>query len=371
MQLKGETIRVAAVGDISLLQQPGPELYRASWDKADLRIANLEGPLITEPGPPAEKLIRLRLPAEAADWLRDLDTTAVSLANNHTMDWGPEGLYTTIGELDRVGIGYCGAGADAAEAEQPTIIAAGGYKIAFLSWAATIPPGFRATRHRPGIAGIRIRSSYLVDASIIDEQPGTPPWVVTEPIAEDLERLEAVVQQAAAAADFVILALHWGIPPQWASAFQGVVAQYQPLIARRAVAAGAGIIVGHHCHAPYGLGALNDVPILYSLGNYIFHPEYLEGELDFSPVTVPYQARHLPENEQSCIAVFELAPTRGGRLRVEKLALEPAVLNELGEAVAPARGRAKEIAVRLAAFSQEQKAVVAVENGKVRWRSGR
>jgi hypothetical protein len=368
MQSKPLTIRIAAVGDIGLMQRPGEDLWRSVWDSADIRIANLEGPIVTEPGVPAEKLIRLQLPAEAADWLKELGTTAVSLANNHMMDWGMEGLTATLRELDRTGIKYCGAGKNVDEAAKPAIIEVEGHKIAFLSWASTIPTGFRATERRPGIAGIRVRSSYIVDGSIADEQPGTPPWVCTEPVEEDLKRLEDTLRQASSAANFVILALHWGIPPQWTSAFQGVVAEYQTIVAQRAVAAGAGVIVGHHCHAPYGIGVISDVPILYSLGNYIFHPEYLEGGLDFSPVTVPYTAKHVPENEQSCAAELELIQEDSGqKLKVTRLTIHPAVLNEKGEAVAIPEIEANEIADRLCAFSKGQGAQVKNVNGALVW----
>jgi poly-gamma-glutamate capsule biosynthesis protein CapA/YwtB (metallophosphatase superfamily) len=368
MHSKSCQVRIAAVGDVALLQRPSQDLWRTVWDSADVRLANLEGPIVTGPGVPAEKLIRLRLPAEAADWLRELNTTAVSLANNHLMDWGREGLEATRRELDRVGIKHSGAGINAEEAAKPAFIQAEGYKIAFLSWASTIPTGFRATERRPGIAGIRVRSSYIVDGSIADEQPGTPPWVCTEPLEEDLAKLESVLQKTSAEADFVVLALHWGVPPQWASPFQGVVAEYQPIVARRAIAAGAGVIVGHHCHAPYGVGTVDSVPILYSLGNYIFHSEYLQGGLDYSPVTVPYIAQHLPENEQSCVAELELVTQdRGKKLRVRRLTIHPAILNKAGEAVAVPEDTACAIAHRLRVFSEVQGAQVRIEGGTLVW----
>lgn len=371
MQSKTSSIRIAAVGDIGLLERPGKDLWSSVWDAADARIANLEGPIVTKPGIPAEKLIRLRQPAEAADWLRELNTTAVSLSNNHMMDWGIEGLKETLQELERTGVKYCGAGKNLDEAAKPALLEIGGYKIAFLSWASTIPTGFQATKQRPGIAGVRVRTSYIVDGSVADEQPGTPPWVRTEPIEEDLKELEKALQKAGAESDFVILAMHWGVPPQWTSAFQGVVAEYQTVVAQRAAAAGAGIIVGHHCHAPYGIGIQGAVPVLYSLGNFIFHPEYLHGGLDISSLTVPYTAQHVPENEQSCVAEFELAPDAAGKLRVKKLTLHPAVLNERGEAVKIPEAESQAIAERLRVFSEAHGAQVKTGGGVLIWEAGK
>jgi hypothetical protein len=54
------TIHLAAVGDISLLQEPGKDLLRTSWDSAHIRIGNLESPFVDEPGAPADKLIRMK-----------------------------------------------------------------------------------------------------------------------------------------------------------------------------------------------------------------------------------------------------------------------------------------------------------------------
>ena len=363
------TIRIAAVGDIALMQRPGQSLCRSAWDAADIRIANLEGTIVTEPGLPAEKFIRLRLPAEAADWLQELGTTAVSLANNHMLDWGIVGLNETLKELDRVGVMYAGAGQNAKDAAKPALIEIGGFKIAFLSWASTIPTGFQATDHRPGIAGVRIRTSFIVDGSI-DEQPGTPPWVRTEPIEEDVRRLEDSLHKASAAADFVILALHWGVPPQYSTVFQGPVAEYQSVLAQRAVAAGAGVIVGHHCHAPYGVEALGSVPVLYSLGNYIFHHDYLPGGLDISPATVPYAEQLLqllPENNQSCVVEMELTPDTAERLKVTRLTMHPALLNEVGEAVAVTETEAQLIADRLCVFSKVHGTHVKIDHGTVIW----
>lgn len=365
---KSGTLRIAVVGDVALMHRPGQSLYRSTWDAADIRIANLEGPIITEPGLPAEKLIRLRLPAEAADWLQDLGTTAVSLANNHMLDWGVVGLNSTLKELDRVGIMHAGAGQNAKDAAKPALIEVGGLKIAFLSWASTIPMGFQATNRRAGIAGVRIRSSFIIDPTI-DEQPGSPPWVCTEPIEEDLGRLEDSVREASAIADFVILALHWGVPPQYGTAFQGPVAEYQSVLAERAAAAGAGVIVGHHCHAPYGVGTAGSVPVLYSLGNYIFHPDHVPGGLDISPAAVPYPEEMplLAENNQSCVVEIELTSDTAKGPRVTRLSMHPALLNELGEAITVTEAEAQPIAERLWRFSKAHGTHTRIDQATVIW----
>lgn len=171
-----QTLKIAAVGDIALLQKPKENLLTEIWDQASIRLANLEAPIVDQPGPPADKFIRMKQPAKTADWLEDLKVTAVSLANNHMLDWGSEGLDQTCNLLRQKKIQFSGAGATIEEAAQPCELHVNGYKIAFLSWSATVPKGLQALSNRARIASVRIKNSYEVDSNLADEQPGTPPW---------------------------------------------------------------------------------------------------------------------------------------------------------------------------------------------------
>src|SRR4051812_44070615 len=113
---RGQGLTLAAVGDVVLHRPPRADLFRAGWDDADLRIANLEAPLV-EQGVPAPKLIRLKSPPVAAEWLADgLRCDIVSLANNHALDWGEPGLASTLSALDAAGVQHAGAGPNATEA---------------------------------------------------------------------------------------------------------------------------------------------------------------------------------------------------------------------------------------------------------------
>lgn len=371
-----KSIRLSAVGDIAFLQKPGEQLFTSVWDRADVRLANLEAPIVTKPGAPADKLIRMKQPAEAVDWLYSLNTTAVSLANNHMMDWGFEGLKQTQDLLDKVGIQHTGAGQNINEASKPVFLNVKGYNIAFLSYSSTVPTGFRAAEDHPGIASVRINSSFEVASSILDEQPGTPPWVRTEPVQEDLSALGKVLNKASQEADFVILAMHWGVPPQWSSNPQGPVAEYQSVVAKHAVNNGVDLIVGHHCHAPYGMETISgkningktvSVPVLYSLGNYIFHPEFLPGGLDTSNFTLPYMPPMLPENHQSCVAELELEAHSAGGLVIRRVLIHPAVLNSVGEATEASLDEKRQIAERLSEFSKKRGTKTTVIDQTVVW----
>jgi len=365
------TFSIAAVGDVALLRRPGADLFREGWDAADLRIANLEAPL-TEGGVPAAKLIRLKSPLQAAEWLRDdLRCDVVSLANNHIMDWGEPGLRSTRAALDRAGIRHAGAGDSDVEAAAPQFLRVGGASVAFLSWACTVPPGFRANAQQAGLAAIRVRTSYAADPLLIDEQPGTPPWVHTEPWQEDVERLEATLASTRGAADLVILALHWGVPPQWQSNFQGPLAEYQEALAPRLVAAGADLVLGHHAHTVYGIQAFarpqaSPGLVCFSLGNYIFHPLAERRGPPLDAPSRPYHAPERPENRDSFIGTFTIGHS-GDRLAVRQARLQPSVLNEAWEAASASPEAAIRIAQRLSAFSTWRQTATEVDAGAVVW----
>ncbi len=371
----GKQLIVAAIGDVAFVRPPSADLHFGdAWTAADLRIANLEAPL-TEGGIPAAKLIRLRSPSAAASWLADLKCDAVSLANNHIMDWGVPGLRATLRALDSAGVRRAGAGCDAAEAETPAVLEPDGWRVAFLSWACTVPPGFDARGGRGGLAAIRVRTSYAADPMLIDEQPGTPPWVHTEPVAEDVQRLRTVIAQAREKADVVILALHWGVPPQWQSPFQGPLAEYQVPLGRAAIDAGADLILGHHAHTVYGLEAVERSGghgtglICYSLGNYAFHPLGDRAALELDSPLRPYHAPERPENSETYLASFTFCRDASGVAGVVEACLEPAHLAENGEARKAEPEQARRIADRVARFSTSRGTRLDTEaDGSLRWR---
>ena len=364
---------IAAVGDVAMLHRPGSDLFRTGWDSADLRIANLEAPLCTG-GTPAPKLIRLQSPPEAAEWLRsDLRCEVVSLANNHIMDWGAPGLDSTLDALDRKDVAFAGAGANAAKAGKHRLLRVNNQRVAFLSWACTVPLGFRATADQPGLAAIRVRTSYAADPLLIDEQPGTPPWVHTEIWAEDVAAIEEALRAARAESDFVVLAIHWGVPPQWQSSFQGPLAEYQEALAPRLVAAGADLVLGHHAHTVYGVEAFqrdgaSQGLVCYSLGNYIFHPLASRRGAPLEAPSRPYHAAELPNNRDSFNATFSIDHGLDGRLAVCEARLYPSVLNEAWEACAAADDRRMAIVDRVREFSSWRQTRTSDEDGAVVWR---
>jgi len=147
-----------------------------------------------------------------------------------------------------------------------------------------------------------------------------------------------------------------GVPPKESSISQGPIAEYQAQIIDRAIKSGVDIILGHHCHTPLGIQITNGVPVLFSLGNYIFNCDYLPGGLDISASPVPYN--YVPGNKDSCFTQIELICEDNGSVKVERVAMIPCTLNDYGEAIEATKEASAEIANRIYDFSIERNADV-------------
>jgi poly-gamma-glutamate synthesis protein (capsule biosynthesis protein) len=273
-----QPITVTVTGDVMFRERlrtfapvwPSEQAVLDALRASDAAFINFEAPL-TRDGAAALKMSNLRAdPAVALELANDFGAPVVALANNHMLDYGATGLRDTLAALDDAGLEHAGAGGNLAEALRPVVRTIGGARVAFLSVAATLPPGSEATADRPGIAPIRVRSSYEIDHVLLAEQPGTAPQVRTAANEEDVAAVRAAIREAGSLADWVIVAVHWGVTTRMITPFQGVIADYQPPLARALIDAGADAIVGHHSHRLDGIEFHRGKPILYGLGNFIF-----------------------------------------------------------------------------------------------------
>ncbi|HEX7044663.1 MAG TPA: CapA family protein [Burkholderiales bacterium] len=267
-------LTVAAVGDIMLGGTAAPELERFGYDypfarvgellrAADIAFGNLEGPL-TEHGTPHAKQYVFRSPPErVAPALARAGFDVVALANNHSLDYGVEGLRDTLAALERVGIRYAGAGENLAAARRPALLEARGVRVAVLAYSLTFPEEFWATAQSPGTA------------------------------FGHEEHVRADVAAARRRADVVLVSFHWGR--------EGTteLRDYQRKLGHAAIEAGAAAVFGHHPHVLQGVERYREGVILYSLGNFVFG--------SYSRTAV-----------RSAIAFLEIA---GGRVR--ELRLQP------------------------------------------------
>jgi hypothetical protein len=263
--------RMLLVGDIVATEHPGGLRFFLEKAAPELRqgeivYGNLEFPMTDRGRYDSSKywVQGRRMKPEDILALSAAGFHVVSLANNHMMDFGPDGLLQTIELLDSRNIIHCGAGRNLAEARKPAILERDGLRVAFLAYTSVFIPSFPASKDRPGVVAFRVESAYMPHPRA-PEQPGIPPIVLTFPNRDDLDGVLEDIRTAKARADIVVVSWHWGV-----SQGHRKRVPYQMEVGRACIDAGASLIVGHHPHALLGVEAYKKGIICYSLGNFIF-----------------------------------------------------------------------------------------------------
>lgn len=177
--------------------------------------------------------------------LRKAGVRIVSVANNHIMDAGTEGLKRTLGNIEAAGLIFAGAGRSKAEATEIKYLKARGVQVAFLAY--TYGTNERLPRKAPGAPGVNILRT--------NSEPDLASAVVT-------------VRRARASADLVVVSLHWG------DEYATDPTPWQRRVASELIEAGADVILGHHPHVlqPIESHAARDGRvglIIFSLGNFV------------------------------------------------------------------------------------------------------
>jgi poly-gamma-glutamate synthesis protein (capsule biosynthesis protein) len=232
------------VGDILLANEAERHIHDRCLDypfwkikeellKYDFIFANMESPITERGVPVTDKPYTFRVRPGDAVCLKDLKIDAVSIANNHLMDYNHEGMVDTIATLDRLNIKHAGGGRNLAEARRPVLLKNGGTGIVILAYCNRPPADYYAAADRPGIAPIDMR-------------------IISDDIAAYKLR-----------DNIVVVSLHWGI--EQTSRPQGS----QVALAHQIIDAGADAVVGHHPHWPQGIEIYRNRPVIYSLGNFI------------------------------------------------------------------------------------------------------
>jgi poly-gamma-glutamate capsule biosynthesis protein CapA/YwtB (metallophosphatase superfamily) len=286
---KPNTPLLAFVGDLMLGRRVDEQMNRrAPWSfwgtarpllsDADAVFANLECAItnVTEPRLPDGKERQFRARPQAVEVLRAGNINCVSLANNHVFDFGREGLLDTLACLDAVGIKHAGAGRNLCEAMAPTIVAAGGLRVAFTALTNMLPE----TAAGEDSAGV-----FYVDLDAPSQ------W---EPALESAARLAD-----AQGPDLRVLSGHLG---------HAAVSEPSPQMIAFTEAAlyhGFDIYHGHSAHVLQGVRALGGKLIMHDTGNFL-------GD---------YEADSVLHNDWS--AVFQVEASKDGlqRLRISPVQL--------------------------------------------------
>lgn len=263
-------IDLLAFGDLMIEHALGDSPFYELAYNGDISVANVEAPL-TDQGHPADKTVAMKSPPGTAKELARIGLDVATVANNHAMDFGIDGMRQNKQVLADADLLCVGTGENLEAAMKPVFVEKNGIKVGFLAFSSTLAIGTSAGPNRPGVAPIRIQVSYLLDASICEEQPGTAPYVVTKVIDEELDRALNVVERVEAQCDSLIVALHWGVPEGWATPAQGWLADYQQPLGHALIDAGADVLLGSHPHVAHGIEVYKNKPILYCLGNFTSH----------------------------------------------------------------------------------------------------
>jgi poly-gamma-glutamate synthesis protein (capsule biosynthesis protein) len=227
----------------------------------------------------------------------------VSRANNHTGDYGVEGLRLTTRYVSEAGLVHAGAGESLAEAREARFLETARGRVAIVSMASTFPEHSRAgeargsMRSRPGLSPLRYTTTRVASTGQIDRLgealeamgirfnrtdsgaralgtvfvEGREPGVITRPNPEDLAEIAAVVNNASRLADHVLVTMH----AHESKETRSVPADFIVDFARAMIDAGATMFVGHGPHVLRGIEIYQGKPIFYSLGDFIFQNETL------------------------------------------------------------------------------------------------
>jgi poly-gamma-glutamate synthesis protein (capsule biosynthesis protein) len=164
------------------------------------------------------------------------------MANNHALDYGPDGMADTFAAIAATKLPVLGIGHDAAEAYRPYRTVVKGQRIAILSALDWLEPG-------------------LVEAwSATDSQPGLA-------FSIDPARLVAEVTAVRPDVDTLVVFLHWGTEET------SCASPEQQELARVLIDAGADLVVGSHAHRVFGAGRVGPALVAYGLGNFVYWRE--------------------------------------------------------------------------------------------------
>lgn len=198
----------------------------------DLRVFNLECPLTDSEKPIGKCGPNIKAPSSSARGLKQLGANLLTLANNHIMDFGSEGLKDTARALDEEGIAHFGAGSGKLEAARPYVFEKDGVSVGFYACA----------EH---------------EFSIADEShPGANPF-------ECIGSFEAVAALKADC-DFAIVLYHGG-----KEQYRYPSPELRKVL-RKFTECGADLVIAQHTHCVGCMESHAGGVIVYGQGNFLF-----------------------------------------------------------------------------------------------------
>lgn len=240
---------------------PRPVDYSYIWGDAieifeknapDLKIINLETSITKSNNFENGKAIHYKMNPGNVSCLQSAEIDVCTLANNHLLDFGYEGLTETLQALKNVNIKFSGAGCSRKEAELPAAlnIAGKGRVIVFSYCSVTsgVPLSWEAEKTKPGV-------NLLTDFS-------------DDTVRQIKDKIKIIKQYN----DIIIISIHWG------SNWDYDIPDDQVRFAHALIdEAGIDIIHGHSSHHPRPIEVYKDKLIIYGTGDLINDFEGLKG----------------------------------------------------------------------------------------------
>jgi poly-gamma-glutamate capsule biosynthesis protein CapA/YwtB (metallophosphatase superfamily) len=240
------SVLIHGTGDVAVDPSYIPALaqkgYAHAWsgldglfERDDLTVINLEC-VPSDIGKPVEKAFNFRCPTEALPSIAAAGVDVANMGNNHSQDYGTDALLDGRANLLAAGIGPVGAGKDAFEAAEPALFEINGWTVAVIGFGGVAPSeAWYATTSSPGMRS-----------------------------GDDIPSMVRAVEAANDVADIVVVTIHWGFELDTQPRNEDIER------AKAMVDAGADIIFGHHQHRMNPLEYIDDKPVFWGLGNFVW-----------------------------------------------------------------------------------------------------
>lgn len=273
--------------------------------ESDVVVGNLETPIAGEQlgyTNLSEETV-FNTPIEFAKAIKEAGVDIVTLANNHCLDRGKEGLFNTVKNVRSVGLKTVGCYLTKEESDGMFVLDLDGCKLSLLSYTYGTNSQWRNNELKPeeawcvdlfrkqdayepqNISRNELRLRKFVKSTLphkiemklrnIVEIDGVKQ---ANPLPEDeryIKRMNAKIIQARKEADLVIMCMHSG--GQW----NNNIGEYTKNLASHIMSLGCDVIVGNHPHVILGYELLSDERLVtYSLGNFCYTPEYADYVVD-------------------------------------------------------------------------------------------
>ena len=243
------TIKLLFGGDILLDRGVGKEIEERGiislfdsvqliFSEYDYKLANLECPFTNEPSP-IPKRFSFRAPTSYADSLKKAGFTHLFLANNHTNDHHRRGLSSTFNAIEKVAIVGIGYGETHSKSCEPVFIEGDDNRIAIFSVVRVPLENWYRMEDKPSICQSSVKELVKKVKELKVKEPQT----------------------------VILVSLHWGIEYTFFPTAE------QRKEAHLLTLAGVDAIIGHHPHVTQSIEFVNDKPVFYSLGNFVFDQE--------------------------------------------------------------------------------------------------